>query len=271
MGEVKGNWEPIITREEFERGLEILRLHDDEKSRTKKHFYLLQKLLWLREKNNLYRMYVTMPTGKYHSYAYYMAKLKPNGKLAHVMCDQVEVQIPEWLNSIVVDSDHIPAIRKAYQAQLKENTTKDRDKKYNELKHQLSRIRDEETRLGRLLITEKISQEAYDQLRKEWKEKQRHLEISIAELERETALHLDDLEVALLLMTKIGVLFQRLAEKGRATLLQIIIKRIIINREGEIIDHELNSPFAYLRNIADSLLPVKLTLHGSGQVRSGAP
>jgi hypothetical protein len=47
MGEVKGQWEPIVTTQEFERGLEILHLHDTEKSRNKKHFYfaLLQTLV----------------------------------------------------------------------------------------------------------------------------------------------------------------------------------------------------------------------------------
>lgn len=58
--------------------------------------------------------------------------------------------------------------------------------------------------------------------------------------------HLDDLNVALLLLQKLGALYQRLDKKQKNNLLQLIVKRIIINREGEIISHELHSPFSYL-------------------------
>jgi len=52
-------------------------------------------------------------------------------------------------------------------------------------------------------------------------------------------------------LQKIGTLFQRLDKKQRNTLLQLIVKRIIINREGEIISHELHSPFSYLSTLID--------------------
>jgi hypothetical protein len=145
----------------------------------------------------------------------------------NAMCHLIEDQVPDWLNSIVVKPELIPAIQKVYRAQLKDHTETDRDKKYKDLKRQLARFQEEETRLGRLLITGKISEEAYEQLRKEWKEKQHHLEASLAEMERDASLHLDDLEVALMLMTRISILYQRLAEKDRATLLQILARRII--------------------------------------------
>jgi hypothetical protein len=40
-------------------------------------------------------------------------------------------------------------------------------------------------------------------------------------------------------------------ESDQAKLLHGIARRIIIDPEGEIIDHELHSPFAYLRSIVD--------------------
>jgi hypothetical protein len=44
--------------------------------------------------------------------------------------------------------------------------------------------------------------------------------------------------------------FARLDEKQRSTLLQIIFKRIIVSPSGEIINYELNSPFATIYKIA---------------------
>lgn len=43
----------------------------------------------------------------------------------------------------------------------------------------------------------KITEEAYDQLRLEWQEKFRNVELGLAELERDAKVHLDDLDLAL--------------------------------------------------------------------------
>jgi len=124
--------------------------------------------------------------------------------------------------------------------------------------------------LGRLVITEKITEGTYDQLRKEWKEKQRNIEANIADLERETTIHLDDLDVALILMTKLSFLYPRLTEKDRAILLQVLVKRIIVDPQGKIINHELNSPFAYLRDIVNEFQLLDSEARSSEYNRLGA-
>ena len=65
-------------------------------------------------------------------------------------------------------------------------------------------------------------------------------------------------------------LYSRLEEKDKALLLQIIAKRIIVNPGGEIIDHELHSPFAYLHGIVVYLRRIRLEPHGSEQLPLGA-
>lgn len=271
LGEVRGQWEPIIENDEYERGLEILHLHDAEKSRNKRHFYLLRNLLWVEENGKQYKMYVSSPSGRSRTYSYYITHAKPNGKKIHLPCEIIDEQIPGWLSGINIPTSLLPTIRQVYQSQLKEKSDQEnRDKRMAELKRQLSQLGEEEARLGRLLITEKISEETYDQLRKEWQEKQRNVETDIAELNRETTKHFDDLEIALLLLTKVNVLFHRLSKNDRATLLQILAKRIIVDSQGEIIDSELNSPFAYLRYIADEFQNLDIEKSGSDQIRLGA-
>ena len=76
---------------------------------------------------------------------------------------------------------------------------------------------------------------------------------------------LDDLDVALLLMTKLKDLYTRLKEEDRTKLLQVIVKQIIVSPEGEIIDYELNSPFVYLRSLVEGLQ--NPSNNGSEQVR----
>jgi hypothetical protein len=74
-----------------------------------------------------------------------------------------------------------------------------------------------------LYISGKITEPAYEQLHLEWQEKLRNIELNIAELEREPTLRINDLDIALVLLTKIGELFARLDKKQRATLLQILV------------------------------------------------
>lgn len=121
--------------------------------------------------------------------------------------------------------------------------------KISELNHNLRRLQEEETHLGRLVITGKMREEVYDQLRAEWLEKIRNVETSLNELSQKTDIHLDDLEVALVLMTKLPVLYERLNVKNQTTLLRILAKRIIVNTQGKIVEYQLNTPFEYLATL----------------------
>jgi hypothetical protein len=269
-GEIRGKWESIITTEEFERGHYILRKHGDEKSRFKRQFYLLRSLLYVKMDDKHLKMFGSTPSGRSRSYPYYITHAKPEGKKIHISCEVVDDQIPRWLGLITVEPILVPAIRNLYTVQLKNSADSDRGHKIAEFKHQLSRLKNEEARLGRLLISDKISEETYDELRREWQEKQRNIEINIADLERDAGLHLDDLELALVLMTQLSNLFSRFSEKERAILLQILAKKIIVNLQGEIVDQELNSPFAYLHTLADEIQSPNSNARGSDQIPLGA-
>jgi hypothetical protein len=67
---------------------------------------------------------------------------------------------------------------------------------YGEVRSRISQLRQEEARLGRLLVTDKLSEAAYDQLREEWSEKIQNAERILTDVERETTLYLDDLDAA---------------------------------------------------------------------------
>jgi hypothetical protein len=254
MGEVRGNWEPIITTEQFLRGVEILHRHNEDKSRPRKQDYLLRGLLWIQAGEQRFKMYGSTPTGRSQSYPYYITHDQLDGKRLHVACNVVDNQIPQWLRAISVDTELIPAIRSIYEAEVKKVSNNDLETKVSELTHQRSQLKDEEARLGRLYITGKMGEETYNQLRREWQEKLRHIELTLAELEREVAFHLDDLDAALTLMTRMADLYQRLDRKQQGILLQILAKRIIVDLDGKIIEHQLNSPFVYLHSVVQGLL-----------------
>jgi DNA invertase Pin-like site-specific DNA recombinase len=269
-GEIRGEWEPIVTTEEFNRGVEILRRKNVEKSRFRRQFYLLRNFLWVEIAGRRYKMFGSTPSGRTRSYSYYITHAKPNGSKLRVHCEVVDKQIPDWLQSIAIASDAVPAIRELYRSEIEQATIEDRDTKLAELNRRISQLREEELRLGRLIISGKLTEEAYDRLRSEWQEKLRNAEINLADLERDAARHLDDLDAALKLFVEMPELYDRLEEKERYILLQILAKRIIITVDGKVIDQELRSPFAYLMGLAD-LLPTTFDEQcGSDQVRLGA-
>jgi hypothetical protein len=231
---------------------------------------LLRGVLWLEESGKKYRMFGSTPSGYSKSYSYYVTRTEVNGKKIHIPCEIVDKQIPDWIKSIGIDLVKVPVIQKAYQTQIKKVTHEGRDETIAGLQRQLLRMKDEENRLGRLLITNKISEEAYDQLRKEWKEKVHRIEVSIADLERETMVRVDDLDAALMLMTRIRFLYERLGEKERSILLQILVKQFIVDLQGKIVDCELNSPFAFLQNIVEDFSHSESESRSSTQVPVGA-
>ena len=190
-------------------------------------------------------MYGSTPSGRSRSYSYYITHAKPEGWKINIP-SEIDPQIPEWLQGITVNPSLVPEIREVYRNQVGQLTNIDREERKTELYRRLSKLREEETRLGRLLITGKMSEAAYDQLRAEWQEKVLHTEASLRAIEQDITRHLNDLDMALILLTKASELYHRLEDKKCTLLLQILAKHIIINAEGKIIDQELHSPFTYL-------------------------
>ena len=61
----------------------------------------------------------------------------------------------------------------------------------------------------------------------------------------------------------------RMVGKRRPTLLQVLVKRLIVNQLGEIVGYELNKPFAYLHRITRENTLGEIVSGGSDQVRLG--
>jgi hypothetical protein len=201
-----------VTTDEYQRGIDILRKHDSHKSREKRHIYLLRGLLRLDVEGKNYKLYGSTPRGHTQIYSYYYTQAKPNGKKVHIPCHVVDDQIPDFLRSISVEPDLLTGIRDVYEDQIKVVKQDDHDNKLRELKRRRTLLMEEESRLARLFITGKLEERTYDQLRKEWQDKLRNIEINLTELERELSVHMDDLDIALVLMAKLGELFTRLEE-----------------------------------------------------------
>jgi hypothetical protein len=83
------------------------------------------------------------------------------------------------------------------------------------LTEQIRQLRAEEVDLGRLLLHSRIGQEAYDQLRHEWQQKLGHKQQELETLQREASVYIDDLDAAVMLLSRLPLLFERLAKRDR--------------------------------------------------------
>ena len=216
-----------------------------------------------------YKMTVSSPKTRTRWYAYYATLTKLDGKDLNIPCEQVNPLIPAWLQGIAVEQDKIPSIRQVYQSEVLKFTHEDKEAQTQKFKTKLAQLREEEARLGRLFIMGKISEETYEQLRREWQEKLHDIEEKLSEVERNARSLMVDLDLALILVSNLPILFDRLDQNKQATLLKIIAKRIIINSDGQIVDQELHSPFTYLLRIADGLENQGIPYRCSEQIRSG--
>lgn len=269
--EVRGNWEPIITHEEYQRGLSILSKHDLDKSRNRRHFYLLKGLLWVSLDGSNHKMTGSSPVAHGRFYPYYTTQSKPNGSDVSVACSLVDQQIPAWLGHIGFTTENYYDLKKLYTSQINEYTNHDAESQKKRFQTQLVIMKNEEAKLARLYITEKINEDTYNQLRQEWQDNVRTLELKIAEVQRDVNSIVLDLDMAIAILFHLQELFDRLDEKNKTRLLKIIVKRIIINPSGQIVGQELHSPFTYLHSLKKSLEnPSGEVVCGSEQVPLGA-
>jgi hypothetical protein len=270
MGEVRGQWDPVVTTEQFERGKTILLRHGKNRSNFKRQQYLLRNMLYIQVGERQYKMFGSTPSGHSQSYSYYITHSKPEGKTIRIGTKSIDEQINSWLSGISVEPDLRPAIRETYQTEIKKVTQDDHEKTLAQLERRMSELQEEETRIARMMVTGSISEEAYKQLRAEWQEKKVNVQCKIDDLQFDARKYLDNLEVALTLMTSMSKLFERLDEKQKTKLLLIITKRIIINPQGVIVDQELHSPFSYLFTLAALIKGYREEECGSELVRLGS-
>jgi DNA invertase Pin-like site-specific DNA recombinase len=247
---IQGQWEPIVTVEEYERAMEILRQRDNHKVRQKRYVYLLRDLLGIEVGGQIYKMFSSSPTGRSKTYSYYMTRAKVNGSKIHIPCEVIDSQIPGWLAGIQIPKALMPRMRALYQQHIAHLSGPNRDEQIAGLKERIRQLRAEEADLGRLLLNKRIGQDAYDQLRHEWQQKLNHKQQELEALQRETSVYIDDLDAAVMLLSKMPMLFERLARRDQARLLKILVQQVVVDQSGNTIEVRLNSPFAYLNDLA---------------------
>lgn len=246
---VRGNWEPIVSTEEFEQGLAILEHRNRRRTARRKREYLLKGIITYVDANGAEwklagsTSNASRPGG---GTPYYCV---PRSNI-NFGCEKIDSQIPHLLCAIQIDPQHLPVIRAYYRQDLAEKLGQVRPDERKLLTDALIAIDQEEARMARLLASGKISEAVWNGLWSEWQERRARLRSSLDGIARQQDFHIDNLETALGIIGQVGSLYNRLEVSGQRELLLHMVRQVVVNTEGEAV-LELHAPFAYLKELSD--------------------
>ncbi len=248
---ILGNWKPIVSTEEFERGLAILDQRDLKRGRERKHEYLLKGLIYLDAPNRgLVRLTCSTSnasrSGGGTSY-YCIARRDIN-----FLCSMIDAQIPTALMNVQVDPELLPAIRAAYTHDIAEKMGHLRPDEREQLHAALKAVDEEEVRMMRLYAAGKVTESLWDSQWQEWQDRRARIRVSLEGVEKQQQIHIDNLDAALKIIAQVGIVYNRLDCSDQKELLRHMVERVIVDSAGSI-RLELRAPFAYLHDISDQV------------------
>jgi DNA invertase Pin-like site-specific DNA recombinase len=253
---IRGNWEPLVTTEEFERGLEILARRSQNRDARRRQDYLLKGMIFYSKSESSSFVRLTGSTsnaGRTNGGTPYYRVANAGG--VSFLCRDVDEQIPLELMRIQVDPDLIPLIRASYTHDLAQKLGHLKPDEKFRLEAALKAVDDEEARMARLFASGKITDAVWDNLWAEWQDRRYKLRQSLETVQQEQEFHINNLDTALGIIAKIGVLYNSLERSDQKELLRQVVERVIVNAEG-IVKLELRTPFAYLKDLTDEIRSV---------------
>ncbi len=145
----------------------------------------------------------------------------------------------------------MPLIRDYYINEVADKLGRLRPDERTEIERALKQIDEEEARVLRLYAATMVTEENWRNLWAEWQDKRHKLRSSLDLLDQKCESYIDDLDEALTIIAKLGILYEILLRSDQQDLLRQMIERVVVNPEGMIVRLELLPPFSYLRHVTE--------------------
>jgi hypothetical protein len=246
---VRGQWPAIVSTEEFERGLEILAKRNVNRNPNRKHFYLLNGLVFIELDGIDELIKLISSTSNVHRSGggtkYYCVRSSD----INFLCENVDKQVIQWLHNIQLDETLLPELREAYAEELGKRFGSLPAEERKSLEKALKEIDKEEERVLRLFALGRISEAAWDGLWQDWQNRRNAIRINLEGLNEKAETHLANLDDAISIISRVGVLFKHLESSKQRDLLREMLERVVVNRAGEVICVKLKPPFAYIQDL----------------------
>ncbi len=248
---IRGRWKPVVSTEEFERGLEILASRQQHRaSGGRVHDYLLRGLVYIElENGKLIRLTGSTPNASRSGGGTSYYCIESSG--VNILCRTVDEQIPAEMMKIQVKPELIPLIRESYTDEIADKLGQMHPNQRAKLEENLKEVDDEETRALRLYTMGKITESVWDNLWREWQDRRRSLRHALESMQARNDVHVSNLDAALTIIEKVGILYANLDRDSQKKLLREMVNRVVVNPEGTLLRMELLPPFAYLKEVTD--------------------
>ena len=247
---VLGHWKPLVTIQEFEQGLQILARRSKHRIAKRRHDYLLKGIIYIQLPHKRKLVKLTGSTSNTYrpggGTAYYCIP----GSNVNILCRVIDEQIAPSLMNIQVDPEIVPLIRDCYTDDIAWKLGRLKPDERNELEAALRDVDFEEERTALLYAKGKITEYIWNNLWAGWQDWRRSLIVSLEALNNKQEYHINNLNDALTLIAKVGILYEQLERSDQKELLRQMVKRVVVNSEGIIIRLELRPPFSYLHQIS---------------------
>ncbi|MCA9895268.1 MAG: recombinase family protein [Anaerolineae bacterium] len=257
---IRGQWEPMVSTEDFELGLKILAKRRQKPLARKRNFYLLQGLVYLESGNRLTRLSCSRPNVKRtrSGASYYRIA----GTDVRFTCADVDEQVGMHLHRIQVDPEQMPTIRRIYNQDMNRYVGQ-RGQEAKLLTQALEQAKDKELNLWRGYTQHGMHNDVYMKLAQEVQSERERIENALQSLYQENSSRIEDLDMALDILSQIGERYPQLDRETQREVLRKLVSKVILNAQGEVNRLELLPPFVYLSAIAEggqSPLANKLSL-----------
>ena len=246
---IRGDWEPMVTTEAFERGLAILAGNDADPMPRKRYTYLLQGLIALTcADGNLVNMACSTANPN-----------RPGGGTRHYRnadgtvnfnCGDVDGQISHHLLAIQIDPELIPRLRRVYLADVKRFTSRNPEER-KQLETRLKKLDEKEVNLWRNFTENAMPPHIHQRLTEEMQEERRQVSQALDGIIKESQDGVADLEVALRVISEIADRYAKLTATQQRDILKLLVKRVIVNERGIVTRLELQPPFQYLVSLGN--------------------
>ena len=247
---LRGNWNPIVTTEEFEKGLAILARRHAHRVVRRRHDYLLKGLIYIALPGDERLRKLTGSTSNASrsggGTSYYCV---PRSDI-NLLCSDIDAQIPLEMMRIQVNPEILPAIRDCYTQAIAQKLGHLRPDERTELESALKAVDEEEARTARLFAAGKITEAIWDNLWAEWQDRRRTLRSNIESMDVQQDYHVNNLDAALKIIAKVGLLYNSLERSDQKELLRLMVEKVVVDPEGKV-RLELRPPFAYLQEISE--------------------
>lgn len=244
----RGEWEPIVTLEEFEAGEQRLKERDKNRNHRPDNFYLLQGKVHLQQTNGKLKRLTCSTVNKNRARGGMVSHYCNRSRSPFFKCKDVDEQVNHWLHGIVVAPDLLPTLQEIFEQEAKKRLMAHGPDEITAMNEALARINDERERVTRKYAMGRIDEALFDRLCDEWDDQQAQILRALHSQKVDFDRHMGDLNCALNMLAIVGTLYDALDAKGQRELLRNLVERVIINGQGKIVDVVLYAPFQYIRD-----------------------